>query len=109
MAADMEYNRIDPSIADELCAVAVHRRIDLMDLAADCHEQMALDAADTIWQLGVERNTGLHDDPEAALLGNILRQAVRRRLRREDVLSSQSALPSVLIGFTRSRHPYTIA
>jgi hypothetical protein len=108
-SAQALVNRIDPSIADELCAVAAHRRIDLMDLAADCLEQLALDAADTIWQLGVERNTGLHDDPEAALLGSILRQAVRTRLGHGYVLSSHSVLPSVLIGFTRSEHPYTMA
>jgi hypothetical protein len=101
--------RIDPSIADELRAYAAHRHVDLMDLAADCLEQLASDAADTIWQIGIERHGDSDDDPEAALLGSILRKAVRSRLQREHLIGSDAIIRRVSIGFSRSGHPYSMA
>ncbi len=101
--------RIDPAIADELRAYAAHRQVDLTDLAADCLEQLASDAADTIWQLGIERHADFDDDPEAALLGRILRKTVRARLQREHLIGSETIVQTVFIGFSRSGHPYAMA
>jgi hypothetical protein len=101
--------RIDPAIADELSAYAAHRQVDLMDFAADCLEQLASDAADTVWQLGIERHSDFDDDPEAALLGSVLRKAVRSRLQREHLIGSETIIQTVFIRFSRSGHPYTMA
>jgi hypothetical protein len=101
--------RIDPTVADELRAYAAHRRVDLMDLAAHCLEQFASDAADTLWQLGIERHGQVDDDPEAAMLGGILRQAVLSRLQREHLIRSEAVVHTVHIGFSRSGHPYSKA
>lgn len=101
--------RIDPAIADELRAYAAHRHIDLMDLAADCLEKLALDAADTVWQIGIERHGDWNDDPEATLLGSILSRTVRSRLQREQLIGSATIIQTVVIGFSRSGHPYTMA
>ncbi len=101
--------RIDPAIADELRAYAAHRQVDLPDLAADCLEQLASDAADTIWQIGIERHADFDDDPEAALLGSILRKAIRSRLQREQLIGSETIVQTVYIGFCRSGHPYAMA
>ncbi len=108
-SASALLQRIDPAITDELRAYSAHRQVDLMDLAADCLEQLASDAADTIWQLGIERHGDFDDDPEAALLGSILRQAVRSRLQREHLIGSEAIVQTVFIGFNRSGHPYTMA
>jgi hypothetical protein len=101
--------RVDPIIMDELCAYAAHRHVNLMDLAADCLEQLASDASDTIWQLGIERHGDFDEDPEAALLGTILRKAIRARLQREHLIGSEVVVQTVYIGFSRSGHPYTMA
>lgn len=101
--------RIDPSIIDELRAYAAHRQVDLMDVAGDCLEQLASDAADSVWQLGIERRGDFDDDPEAALLGGILRTAVRARLRREQQIVSNVTVQMVCLTFLRSGHPYTMA
>ncbi len=101
--------RIDPAIADELRAYAAHRHVDLPELAADCLEQLASDAADTIWQIGIERHADFNDDPEAALLGSILRKTIRSRLQREHLIGSEIIVQTVFIGFGRSGHPYTMA
>lgn len=101
--------RVDPLIADEFRAVAAHRRVELMDLAADCLEQLAFDAADTVWQLGIERHSDASDDPEAALLGSILRTAIRSRLRREKMIGSEMAVQTVFLEFRRLGHPYSRA
>jgi hypothetical protein len=101
--------RIDPAITDELRAYAAHRHIDLMDLAADCLEQLASDAANTVWQLGIERHEDFNDDPEAVLLGSILQKAVRAHLQREHLIGSEVIVQTVYIGFSRSGHPYTMA
>ncbi|MGL5115115.1 MAG: hypothetical protein ACRC7C_07300 [Beijerinckiaceae bacterium] len=107
-SASALLRRIDPAIADELRAYAAHRHVDLMDLAADCLEQLASDATDTLWQLGIERHGQFDDDPEAALLGSILRKTVLSRLRRERLVSSEVSVQTVIIGFSRSGHPYTM-
>jgi hypothetical protein len=109
VSASTLLQRIDPAIIDELRAYAAHRHVDLMDLAADCLEQLASDAADTIWQLGIERHGDFDNDPEAALLGTILRKAVRARLQREHVIGSEAIVQTVVIGFSRSGHPYAMA
>jgi hypothetical protein len=108
-SAGVLLQRIDPAIVDELCAFAAHRHIDLMDLAADCLEQLAFDAADTIWQIGIERHGDFDDDPEAALLGSILRKAICTRLQRERLIGSATLVQTVVIGFSRSGHPYKMA
>jgi hypothetical protein len=101
--------RIDPAIADELRAYAAHRHVNLTDVAADCLEQLASDAADTIWQLGIERHGDFDNDPEAALLGSIIRKTIRARLQREHLIGSEVVVQTVYIGFSRSGHPYTRA
>jgi hypothetical protein len=101
--------RIDPAITDELRAYAAHRQVELTHLAAECLEQLASDAADTVWQIGVERHGDFSDDPEAALLGSILRKAVRSRLQREQLIGSETIVQTVVIGFCRFGHPYTMA
>jgi hypothetical protein len=108
-SASALLQRIDPSIADELRAYAAHRRIDLMDFAAECLEQLAAEAADKIWLLGIERHTLITDDPEAALLGGILETAMRSCLQREYRIGSSSNVQTVFIGFSRSGHPYQMA
>lgn len=107
-SASAVLSRIDPAIADELRAYAAHRHVDLMDLAADCLEQLAYDAADTLWQIGIERHGQSNHDPEAALLGGILRKAVRSRLQGEHLIGSAVIVQTVTIGFSRSGHPYTM-
>ena len=108
-SASALLQRIDPAIIDEIRAYAAHRQIDLMNLAGDCLEQLASDAADTIWQLGIERHGDFDEDPEAALLGSILRKAVRSRLQGEHLIGSKIAVQTVHIRFSRSGHPYTMA
>jgi hypothetical protein len=101
--------RIDPAVADELRAYAAHRHIDLTDLAADCLEHVAADAADAIWQLAIERRRNLVVDPEAALLGDVLQSAIRARLMAERQIVSSTSIGTVFVGFRRSGHPYTMA
>ena len=101
--------RIDPAIADELHAYAAHRNIDLMDFAADCLERLAADAADTLWQLGIERHTLITDDPETALVSGVLQTAVRSRLQKGQRLAPGTTVRTVFIGFSRSGHPYAMA
>ncbi len=101
--------RIEPAIADELRAYAAHRHVDLVDLAADCLEQLANSAADAIWQLGIERHGNVSDDPEAALLGSVLHAAIHSRLRGERLVSSEVVVETVHFGFSRSGHPYMMA
>ncbi len=101
--------RIDPTIMDELRACAAHRQTDPMVLAADFLEQLACDAADTVWQLGIQRHADFDDDPEAALLGSMLQKAVRSRLQREHLIASATIARTVVVGFYRSGHPYTMA
>jgi hypothetical protein len=101
--------RIDPEIADELFAFAVHRHVTLTDLAADCLEQLALEAADTIWQIGVERHGDFEEDAEASLLGTVLRKSIRNRLHRENLIVSDLPVAAVFMSFSRSGHPYTMA
>lgn len=101
--------RIDPAVADELRAFAAHRQVDLADLAADCLEHVAADAADAIWQLAMERRNNLVTDPEAALLGDILQSAVRARLMAERQIVSPTTIETVFVGFRRLGHPYTMA
>ena len=101
--------RIDPAVADELHAFTAHRRIDVMDFAADCLEQLAADAADTLWQLGIERHTLITDDPEPALVSGVLLTAVRSRVQQTLCLKPGTADRIVFIGFSRSGHPYTMA
>lgn len=108
-AAIALLQRIDPAIIDELRAYAAHRHISLMDLAADCLEHLASDAADTIWQLGVERHGRFDDDPEASLLGSVLQKLVRARLQREHLIGSAIFVRTVFVGFCRTGHPYTMA
>jgi hypothetical protein len=95
VSANAVLRRIDPAIIDELRAYTAHRHVELMDLAADCLERLASDAADTIWQLGIERQAAFHDDPEAALLGSILGKALRSRLQREFLIGSATAAPVI--------------
>ena len=101
--------RIEPAIADELRAYAAHRHVDLVDLAADCLEQLANGVADAIWQLGIERHGNVSDDPEAALLGSVLRAAIHSRLQGERLVSSEVVVETVHFGFSRSGHPYMMA
>jgi hypothetical protein len=101
--------RVDPVIIDELRAYAVHRQIDLMNLAAECLVQLATDAADTVWQIGIERHSTFENDPEAALLGNILLKAVRSRLQRESQIGSTEIVQMIIVGFNRCGHPYPMA
>ena len=101
--------RIDPAITDELRAYTAHRRIDLMDFAADCLEQLAADAADTLWQLGIERHTLITDDPEPALVSGVLLTAVRSHVQQTLCLKPGTADRIMFIGFSRSGHPYTMA
>ena len=99
--------RIDPALADELRAYAAHRHVDLLDLAADCLEQLATDAADTVWRLGIERHQDIDEDPEARLLGDVLLMAVRSRLRHEQMIVSEAIVQTACFRFRRSGHPYT--
>ena len=109
VSATALLQRIDPAIADELHAYTAHRNIDLMDFTADCLEQLAANAADTLWQLGIERHTLITDDPETALVSGVLLTAVRSRLLQAHRLEPGTAAHTVFIGFSRSGHPYTMA
>lgn len=109
VAASALLQRIDPAISDEIRAYAAHRHVDLMDLAAECLEQLASDAADTVWQLGIDRRGAFDEDPEAALLGDILRTAVRARMRRERQIVSVTPVQTVWLKFHRLGHPYIMA
>ncbi len=62
--------------------------------------QLAFDAADTIWQIGIERHGEFDDDPEAALLGSILRKAVRARQQRERLIGSATIIQTVAIAIS---------
>lgn len=98
--------RIDPAVADALRAFAAHRHVDLTDLAADCLERIAADAADAIWQLAINRRRHTVDDPEAALVGGILQSVVRTRLMAERQVASMTSMETIFVGFRRSGHPY---
>jgi len=99
-------DRIDPAVSDELRAYAVHRHLDLMTLAADALEQLAADAADRLWQLGITRNSRADQDAEAVLLGAVLRMAFRSRLRSDPALATQRPSPMRPMGFVRVGQPY---
>ncbi len=99
--------RIDPAVADELYAYAAHRHIDPLDLAADCLEQLAADAADTVWRVGIERHREIDADPEAGLLGSVLLTTIRSRQRNERLVGSEPLVQIVHFVFRRIGHPYT--
>ncbi|MEJ0092618.1 MAG: hypothetical protein WDN46_04050 [Methylocella sp.] len=82
-------DRLDPNLADEIRAVAAHRRVSVENFLSNVLRTFALDAADETWRQLVERLEPISDDAEADALGNLFAEALRRTLARDIRVSAQ--------------------
>lgn len=98
--------RIDTPIADMLHALAAHRQIKIEDFVAEVLMRFALDTADTAWEIGVRQHALHSSDPEAALLGKFLKQAIRQRLRAETLVASGADEKHAPMRSQRVGYPY---
>ena len=98
--------RIDPPIADMLHALAAHRQIKIEDFVADALMRFALDTADAAWKIGVRQHARHNNDPEAALLGKFLEQAIRLRLSAETMIASAAPVDRAPVRPQRVGYPY---
>ncbi|ACK51365.1 hypothetical protein Msil_2436 [Methylocella silvestris BL2] len=81
-------NRLDPDLADEIHAVAVHRGVTTESYLAGALVNFALEAADEAWRRLGERAAPIDADQEAAAFGVLLSEALRRTLTRDARISS---------------------
>lgn len=82
-------DRLDPNLADEIRAVAAHRRVSVESFLSNVLRTFALDAADETWRQLVERLEPISDDAEAEALGNLFAEALRRTLARDIRVGAQ--------------------
>lgn len=99
-------DRLDPAIADELHAIAAHRRIAAADFVAQALMELALDNADAIWSAAVMQRAGLRGNAEAVELGNILVRAMRRHLWAEVAITCGETEQEVAFRHYRVGHSY---
>ncbi|PNG26161.1 hypothetical protein CR492_09940 [Methylocella silvestris] len=76
-------DRLDPDLADEIHAVAVHRGVTTESYLASALVNFALEAADEAWRRLGERAASAGADQEAAAFGALLSEALRRTLTRD--------------------------
>jgi hypothetical protein len=83
IAATFVLDRLDPAFADELRAFVVHRGLSAENFIANALLAFALDVADQSWRQGLKSRQPHSDDPEADMVGDLLREIMRQRLDRE--------------------------
>lgn len=105
-AARELVQRLDPEIADQLRAMVVHRGSSMADFVAEVLVSIAHETAEAAWSGALAQYSANHDDPEAALLGRIVEDAMRRRLRAELLIASDQDADGEPFALRRVGHPH---
>lgn len=105
LAEDL-FGRLDPDVVDELHAVVAHRKIELAEFVIDALTQVAVEAADAAWRNILMQRADFDDDPEAAVLGQVLRRAMQSHLHAGLMIASEQPLGDDPLPLHRIGHPY---
>jgi hypothetical protein len=76
-------DRLDPAFADEIHAFVVHRGLTAEHFIANALLAFALDVADQSWRQGLKSRQSISGNPEADMIGDLLREIMRQRRDRE--------------------------
>lgn len=106
LTAETIVDRLDPDLADEINAVALHRGLTTEAFLVSALVSFALDAADESWRRLGERRGGEHApaphdfDSEAHAFTVLMTDAVQRAISRDERIASdrKAAAPSEATG-----------
>ncbi len=103
ISATSVLDRLDPAFADEIHAFVAHRGLTVESFIANALLAFALDVADQSWRQGIKARQPQAEDPEAALVADVLAEIMRQRLDRQISLTWPAAARESHVTFGRRR------
>ena len=103
ISATSVLDRLDPAFADEIHAFVAHRGLTVESFIANALLAFALDVADQSWRQGIKARQPQAEDPEAALVADVLAEIMRQRLDRQIFLTWPAAARESHVTFGRRR------